>query len=140
MANKTFWKGTWHEVDQPNPLEQRGRLGPACPPFVEGVDAKWVAEGAYGASGNFRPAASPTVAPLPARPGERTCRVLTPADPFFQGKFGPARLEERLNELFREGWCVVGMAGTALDPMVILERVVVDAPGEDSAPDQRARR
>jgi hypothetical protein len=128
MANKTFWKGEWRLVEHPNPLDAKGRLGAPCPPFVEGQDAKWVAEGAYGASGNFVPAMH-AAAPLPPLPvvGDRTYRVVTPADPWFGGKFGPERLEERLDALGREGWRAVGIAGNRADPVVLLERVVDDA-------------
>jgi len=87
---------------------------------------KWVAEGAYGASGNFLPEvqAAPLLPPRP-EPGDRTFRVVTSDDPWIDGRFSPRRLEERLNEMGREGWRAVGVAGTRLDPVVILERVVV---------------
>lgn len=125
MANKTFWKGQWREIEQPNPLDPKGRLGGPCAPFVPGEDLKWVAEGAYGASGNFLPEVQ-VARSLPPRPepGDRTYRVVTPDDAWFDGKFTPARLEERLNELGREGWRAVGVAGTRHDPVVLLERIV----------------
>jgi hypothetical protein len=137
MSNKTFWKGEWRLIEQPSPLDAKGRLGPPCSPFVEGDDVKWVAEGAYGASGNFVPAMQ-IAAPLPPMPGpgDRTYRVVTPADPWFGGKFGPEKLEERLDGLGREGWRAVGIAGTRADPVVLLERVIDDA----LVADERRRR
>jgi hypothetical protein len=125
MANKTFWKGQWREIEQPNPLDPKGRLGGPCAPFVPGEDVKWVAEGAYGASGNFLPEVQVARA-QPPRPvlGDRTYRVVTPEDAWFDGKFTTVRLEERLNELGREGWRAVGVAGTRHDPVVLLERTV----------------
>jgi hypothetical protein len=53
--------------------------------------------------------------------------VITPADPWFGGRFGTDRLEELLNGLAREGWRVIGMAGSRTDPMVLMERVVDEA-------------
>jgi hypothetical protein len=125
MPNKTFWKGEWRGIEQPNPGEPKGRLGAKCAPFVEGEDVKWIAEGAYGASGNFVPASQGVrpVAPLPGV-GDRTHRVVTSTDPWFDGKFAPERLAERLDLLAAEGWRVAAMAGTRLDPIVILERIV----------------
>jgi hypothetical protein len=134
MPNKTFWKGEWRSVEQSSPLDAKGRLGAPCPPFVEGEDVKWVAEGAYGASGNFVPAAQ-GARPLPPLPdlGDRTYRVITAADPWFGGRFGPERLEDRLNELARDGWRPIGLTGTRTDPMVLLERVVDEALVTDAA-------
>lgn len=128
MPNKTFWKGEWRLIEQPDPLDAKGRLGAPCSSFVEGDDVKWIAEGAYGASGNFVPAMQ-AVLPLPPLPGlgARIYRVVTPADPWFVGKFGPEKLEERLDGLGREGWRAVGIAGTRADPVVLLERVVDEA-------------
>jgi hypothetical protein len=128
MANKTYWKGAWRLIEQPNVLDPKGRLGAPCPPFVEGEDVKWVAEGAYGASGNFVPEMR-VAAAIPALPriGDRTYRLITPADPWFGGKFGVEKLEERLDELGREGWRAVGIAGTRADPAVLMERVVDEA-------------
>jgi len=125
MPNKTFWKGEWRLIEQPDPLDAKGRLGAPCSSFVEGDDVKWIAEGAYGASGNFVPAMQAAL-PLPPLPGlgARIYRVVTPADPWFAGKFGPEKLEERLDGLGREGWRAVGIAGTRADPAVLLERVV----------------
>jgi hypothetical protein len=125
MPNKTFWKGEWRLIEQPNALDPKGKLGAPCPPFVEGQDVKWVAEGAYGASGNFVPTLQ-AVAPLRPLPavGDRTFRVVTPSDPWFGGKFAPDKLEEMLDGLGREGWRAVGIAGTRSDPVVLLERVM----------------
>lgn len=125
MPNKTFWKGEWRRVEQTDPLEPRGRLGAPCPAFVEGEDVKWIAEGSYGASGNFVPASQsgPPLPPLPSI-GDWTYRVVTAADPWFGGKFGPERLEERLNDLGRNGWRAIGMAGGRQDPAVLVERRV----------------
>jgi hypothetical protein len=125
MANKTFWKGQWREIELPNPLDPKGRLGGPCAPLVPGEDVKWVAEGAYGASGNFLPEVQAVRAMPPSpEPGDRTYRVVTPDDPWFDGKFSPRRLEERLNEMGREGWRAVGITGTRHDPVVLLERTV----------------
>lgn len=141
MPNKTFWKGEWRLIEQPGPGDAKGRLGPPCPPFVEGEDVKWVAEGAYGASGNFVPAVQGAhAAPPPPGLGDRTYRVITPADPWFGGRFGPERLEELLNGLARDGWRAVGMAGTRTDPMVLLERVVDEAHAVDAARPRQASR
>jgi hypothetical protein len=140
MADKTFWKGEWHLVVRPNASDAKGRLGDACAPFVEGEDVKWVAEGAYGASGNFV-AAQDATRPLPAAPlpslGAWAYRVVTQADPWFQGRFSPERLELLLNELAREGWHVAGLAtsdratwtgspggGARQEMVILLERVV----------------
>jgi hypothetical protein len=125
MANKTFWKGQWREIEQPNPLEPKGRLGRPCSPLVPGEDVKWIAEGAYGASGNFLPEVQVVRArpPAPAL-GDRAFRVVTSDDPWFDGKFSRARLEARLDELGRDGWRAVGVAGTRQDPVVLLERIV----------------
>ena len=71
MANKTFWKGVWRLIEQPSELDAKGRLGAPCPPFVEGEDVKWVAEGAYGASGNFVPADAGRGGASDASPGRR---------------------------------------------------------------------
>ncbi len=135
MANKTFWKGQWREIEQPNPLDPKGRLGAPCAPFVPGEDVKWVAEGAYGASGNFLPEVQ-VARSLPPAPefGDRTYRIVTAGDAWFDGKFTPARLEERLNELGREGWRAVGVAGTRQDPVVLLERIVGAGNGADGKP------
>lgn len=137
MPNKTFWKGEWRSVEQPDPLDPKGRLGAPCPPFVEGEDVRWIAEGAYGASGNFVPAtqAGPPLPPLPSV-GDWTYRLVTAADPWFGGKFGPERLEERLNDLGSKGWRAVGMAGGRQDPAVLLERRV----DEEFLADARRRR
>lgn len=134
MPNKTFWKGEWRWIEQSSPQDAKGRLGAPCPPFVEGEDEKWVAEGAYGASGNFVPASlgARALPPLPGL-GDRTYRLITPADPWFGGRFGPDRLEERLNGLAREGWRAIGVAGTRTDPIVLLERVVDEAHVTDAA-------
>jgi hypothetical protein len=128
MPNKTFWRGEWRLIEQPNPLDPKGRLGGPCSTFVEGEDVKWVAEGAYGASGNFVPTiqAAAALPPIPSL-GDRTYRVVTPSDPWFGGKFGPEKLEERLDGLGRQGWRAVGIAGTRADPVVLLERVVDEA-------------
>ncbi len=128
MANKTFWKGAWRLIEQPNALDAKGRLGAPCPPFTEGEDVKWVAEGAYGASGNFVPALQ-VAAAIPALPqvGDRIYRLVTSDDPWFGGRFGVEKLEERLDELGRDGWRAVGIAGTRADPAVLMERVVEEA-------------
>lgn len=126
MANKTFWKGEWHLVAQLGAADANGRLGGACAPFLEGEDVKWVAAGSYGASGNFVRAID---ASQPARPaprlGTRAYKVVTQADPWFAGEFGPAKLEGLLNELGGAGWRVVGVAGPEL--VIVLERVVDEA-------------
>ena len=44
--------------------------------------------------------------PLPLPEGCRQYKVLTPKDMGFIAKFDAERLEVRLNELAREGWCV----------------------------------
>jgi hypothetical protein len=137
MPNKTFWKGVWRLIEQPSQLDAKGRLGAPCPPFVEGEDVKWVAEGAYGASGNFVPAMQ-IAAAVPSLPriGDRAYRLITTADPCFGGKFGVEKLEERLDELGREGWRAVGIAGTRDDPAVLMERAV----DEDGLAEARRRR
>jgi hypothetical protein len=141
MANKTFWKGEWHLVVQHDPGDDRGRLGIPCPVFLEGTDVKWVAAGAYGASGHFIRAldSSRPVRALP-RAGSRVYKVVTQSDPWFAGAFDPARLEAYLNELGGEGWQVVGVTsterrspagsadpGAAQDMVVLLERLVDEA-------------
>jgi hypothetical protein len=138
MANKTFWKGEWHLVAQQGASDAKGRLGASCPPFVEGQDVKWIADGVYGASGHFvraKDAALP-VLPLP-RLGDRVYKVLAQSDPCFAGRFGPGRLEEVMNELGAAGWRVVSVTcsdrrtwfgpsedGSRQEVVVILERVV----------------
>jgi hypothetical protein len=54
------------------------------------------------------PAAVPpaSVVELPVPEGCRQYKVLTPKDMGFIAKFDAERLEIRLNELAREGWCV----------------------------------
>jgi hypothetical protein len=137
MPNKTFWKGVWRLIEQPSELDAKGRLGAPCPPFVEGEDVRWIAEGAYGASGNFVPAMQvAAVIPTLPRIGDRTYRLITSADPWFGGKFGVEKLVERLDELGREGWRAVGIAGTRDDPAVLLERAV----DEDGLAEARRRR
>jgi hypothetical protein len=138
MANKTFWKGAWHLVVQQDPADERGRLGIPCPMFQEGDDVKWIAAGAYGASGHFIRAldSSRPVRALP-RTGSRVYKVVTESDPWFAGAFHPGRLEAYLNELGADGWHVVGVTSTARgsavgapdtsvgrDVAIILERVV----------------
>jgi hypothetical protein len=114
MANKTFWKGEWHLVVQHDVADTNGRLGAPCPPFVEGEDVKWVAAGAYGASGHFIRALD-TSRPARALPrlGSRVYKVVTQTDPWFGGQFNPVKLEEFLNELGGEGWHVVGVTSSA---------------------------
>jgi hypothetical protein len=123
MANKTFWKGEWHLVVQQDPADDRGRLGIPCPVFRDGEDVKWVAAGAYGASGHFIRAldSSRPVRALP-RTGSRVYKVVTQSDPWFAGTFDPGRLEAYLNELGAEGWHVVGVTST-----ILLERLVDEA-------------
>jgi hypothetical protein len=137
MPNKTFWKGQWRLVEQPGTADGKGRLGEPCAPFVDGEDVKWVADGAYGASGNFVPAMQ-SAAPLPPLPGvgDWTYLVITAADPWFGGRFSPERLEERLNDLGRKGWRAIGLAGGRLDPLVLVERLVDDQVVADA---QRSR-
>jgi hypothetical protein len=141
MANKTSWKGEWHLVVDPDAAGTKGRLGAACPPFEEGVDVKWIADGVYGASGHFVRAKGHAlpVLPLP-RLGTHIHKVVTQGDPWFAGKFAPERLEELLNELGGAGWRVVGVtssdrrswAGSADDEVgqemvILLERLVDEA-------------
>jgi hypothetical protein len=141
MANKTFWKGEWHLVVQHDPTDERGRLGIPCPMFLDGEDVKWVAAGAYGASGHFiRALDSSRPARALPRTGSRVYKVITQSDPWFAGSFDAGRLEAYLNELGGEGWHVAGVtsterrsvagtldAGAARDMVVVLERVVDEA-------------
>jgi hypothetical protein len=141
MANKTFWKGEWHLVVQQDPADDRGRLGIPCPVFRDGEDVKWVAAGAYGASGHFIRAldSSRPVRALP-RTGSRVYKVVTQSDPWFAGTFDPGRLEAYLNELGAEGWHVVGVTSTerrgqagapdaaaVRDMVILVERLVDEA-------------
>lgn len=105
MADKTFWNGKWH-------LVVKERLGPKCDDFVDGVDRKWVADGAFGDFRPDGPAPAPRAPPPPPPPGTRIYRVVTQRDEFFKSSFNPSALQALLNELSLDGWRVVSMVAT----------------------------
>jgi len=66
---------------------------------------------------------------------------MAPAEAKVLGMTGLALpMLPHLNELAREGWRPVGIAGTRTDPMVLLERVVDETLVTDAARSRTERR